>query len=137
MVLNLLLTTQPRPTTHKIRFPFAPVRLSVVLLTQKRLVKWFTPVYELQCIIKRSQVENSRQEPETETVGELWRNTAYSLALRAFAQLAFLSNTAQSHLPRDGTAQSGLGPPMPISNPENAPQACPQVTPVDVNLTKI
>lgn len=96
-----------------------------------------TPVCELPEVIKGSQVENSRQEPETETVREPWRSTAYRLALHAFAQLAFLHNTTQGHLPRGGTAPSGLGPPMPISNPENAPHACPQVTLVDVNLTKI
>lgn len=35
--------------------------------------------------------------------------------------ISFLPYTAQTHLPKDGTAHSGVGPPIAIDNEENPP----------------
>lgn len=42
------------------------------------------------------------------------------------------SYTAQTQLPRDGNAHSGLDPPTSISNQENDPQTCPQASLMEV-----
>lgn len=55
---------------------------------------------------------------ETETTGELLIGSLFRLLL------SYLSNTA--HMPTDGAAHGGLGPPTSISNRENELQTCPQ-----------
>lgn len=45
-----------------------------------------------------------------------------------------LSYTTQDHLPRDGTAHSGQGPPMSVNNEENVTQTCSQANQREVIL---
>jgi hypothetical protein len=52
---------------------------------------------------------------------KLCRNFAYWLILHGVPSL--LSYSIQYHLPRDGSAQTGLVPPISIINQENVPQA--------------
>lgn len=40
--------------------------------------------------------------------------------------VSYFSETDQAHLPKDGIAHSGLGPPTWITNQEKAPQTCSQ-----------
>ena len=47
-----------------------------------------------------------------------WKDAAYCLALHCW--LSYLLYTALDHLPRGGTAHSGLHPPTPIINQEKA-----------------
>lgn len=67
------------------------------------------------------QEGKSGQEPEVKIEAETMKG-AYFLAPQGM--LSFLSPTPQDHLPRGGTAISGLGFHISIINQENAHQVC-------------
>lgn len=71
-------------------------------------------------ITEGSQGRNSGRSLEAGTEGEC----SYLLAPRL--TLSELSYTTQVHMPRDGAAPAGLGPPMSVSNKGKTPlQTCP------------
>lgn len=70
-----------------------------------------------QPTIKESQSRDSRQEPRG---SRPWRNTGLSPVL------SLPSRTTQNHLPRSGTAHSGLSPPKSIISHESVAQTGPE-----------
>jgi hypothetical protein len=70
-----------------------------------------------QFIIRGHQGKNSRQEPG----GRDWSRSHGGTLLTDLLSTAHLCYIGQAHLPGNGTAHSGLDPPMLISNQENRP----------------
>lgn len=73
----------------------------------------------LQPFIEGNQGGSSRQ-----TLKQRPRKDA-TYWLPSHGLITGLSCTAQAHLPRDGNAHSGLGPPMSVNNQATASQAVP------------
>lgn len=85
-----------------------PVCFSVVVTDQKQWGGGVIWGYH-HLSTRQSQHKHSRQGPETAT-------EEHGLLL-CFPPLAhYLSYRSQAHLPKDGTANSGLGPPSSITN---------------------
>lgn len=75
-------------------------------------------VYKLLCNIKINQGRTLGGTQRQELKQKLWRNTAYFLDSPNL--LNYLSNTAQIHLPRAGTAYRWLYPPNATIYQDNA-----------------
>ena len=80
--------------------------------------------------VEGGQDKTSSRDLEAETEAEITGKQCSALKFT----FSFLSYMAQAHLPKGGTAHSGLGPPPSISKQANALQTCPQANLMEATL---
>lgn len=77
--------------------------------------------YRLQSIIQGNQTGTQAGDLEAGTEAEIWEALWFLFCFPSL--LSYLSYGAQVHLPWDDSVNSGVGPPMSISN-QDASQMC-------------
>jgi hypothetical protein len=85
---------------------------------------------------ERKSERDSRKNLKQELKQKPWKNTAQWLACFMACPTCFFYTT-QDHLPRNGTAHSGLSPLTSITDQGNTPQICPQANLMDTFLNRV